>query len=110
MAEVPELTPTQFCARWQQIAQQAVVLLDVREREELALAKLDEAIHIPMSEIPGRVKELDPAKPLVIMCHSGGRSRRVAQYLIASGFEEVYNLAGGIDAWSREVDAKIPRY
>lgn len=109
MAEVPELTPTQFRARWQ-AAQRDVVLLDVRENAELEVAYVDGAFHIPMNQIPARIEELDPAKPLVIMCHSGVRSRRVAQYLLASGFEEVYNLAGGIDAWSQEVDTGVPRY
>jgi rhodanese-related sulfurtransferase len=57
-----------------------------------------------------RLGELDPSKPLVVMCHTGARSRRVAEYLLGNGFDEVYNLAGGIDAWSREIDADVPIY
>lgn len=110
MAEVPELTPTQFRARWQSAARQDCVLLDVREQSELDIARVDGALHIPMSEVPSRIDELDPTVALVVMCHSGVRSRRVAQYLLASGFAEVYNMAGGIDAWSQEVDANVPRY
>lgn len=110
MPEVPELTPTQFRARWPVPNRDDVVLLDVREPAELILARVDEAVHIPMSEIPGRIGELDTLGPIIVMCHSGARSRRVAQYLLASGFEEVYNLAGGIDAWSTEVDPQVPRY
>jgi rhodanese-related sulfurtransferase len=108
MAQVPELTPTEFRRRW--AAGDTVVLLDVREPAELAVASVDEAIHVPMREIPQRIDELDRHKPLVVMCHSGARSRRVAEYLSANGFEQVFNLAGGIDAWSRELDSGVPRY
>ena len=109
MGDVPELTPSAFRDRWP--AQSAdVVLLDVREPQELALAALEGVLHIPMQQVPARIDELDPGKPIVVMCHSGGRSRRVAQFLAANGFEQVFNLCGGIDAWSLEVDPRIPRY
>ena len=110
MTQVPELTPTEFRDRWPRESHDAVVLLDVREAEELELASVEEAIHIPMREIPERLVELDSQKPLVVMCHGGARSRRVADYLAAHGFSNVYNLAGGIDAWSRELDPAVPRY
>jgi rhodanese-related sulfurtransferase len=109
MANVPEITPSQFRARWPQSSTD-VVLLDVREHGELAIAAVDEALHIPMGEIPARLGELDPARPLVVMCHSGGRSRRVAEFLSANGFEHVFNLRGGIDSWSTELDSRVPRY
>jgi rhodanese-related sulfurtransferase len=82
----------------------------VREHDELELAAVPRAVHIPMREVPGRLAELDAGKSLVVMCHSGGRSRRVAEYLAQNGFEQVFNLAGGIDAWADEVDPRIPRY
>ena len=63
-----------------------------------------------MREIPARLAELDAAKPLVVMCHSGGRSRRVAEFLQGNGFTNVFNLKGGIDAWSTQVDSRVPRY
>jgi rhodanese-related sulfurtransferase len=109
MPVVPELTPTEFCRRWPH-ASDGVTLLDVREHDELALAAVQRAVHIPMREVPGRLAELDAGKSLVVMCHSGGRSRRVAEYLAQNGFEQVFNLAGGIDAWADEVDPRIPRY
>jgi len=109
MPEVPELTPTEFRRRWPATGG-AVVLLDVREPAELALARLNEAVHIPMREVPAKLDEIGRGKPIVVMCHGGGRSRRVAEYLLANGIENVYNLAGGIDAWSREVDPRVPRY
>jgi rhodanese-related sulfurtransferase len=110
MPQVPELTPTEYRRRWPALGTNAPVLLDVREPAELAQASVAEALHIPMREVPERLDELDAGQPLVVMCHGGGRSRRVAEYLLANGFEEVYNLAGGIDAWSQQIDPSVPRY
>jgi rhodanese-related sulfurtransferase len=111
MPGIPELSPTEFTGRWPNYARgDDVVLLDVREHDELAVAAVAGALHIPMREVPGRLAELDTQKPLVVMCHSGGRSRRVAEYLLGLGFTTVFNLRGGIDAWSTQLDSQIPRY
>jgi rhodanese-related sulfurtransferase len=111
MPGVAELSPTEFAARWPQFARgNDVVLLDVREHAELAIAAIPAAVHIPMRELPGRLAELEPDKPLVVMCHSGGRSFRVAEYLQSNGFTQVFNLKGGIDAWSTQIDSQVPRY
>jgi rhodanese-related sulfurtransferase len=111
MPGVPELSPTEFAARWPKYGSGAdAVLLDVREHDELAIAAVEGALHIPMREIPARLDELDAAKPLVVMCHSGGRSRRVAEFLQGNGFSNVFNLKGGIDAWSTQIDSRVPRY
>ncbi len=111
MPEIPELSPAEFVERWPEgPASNEVVLLDVREAEELAVAAVDGALWIPMNQVPQRLHELDRAQPTVVMCHAGGRSRRIAEYLTAQGFSQVFNLAGGIDAWSRQVDAAMPRY
>jgi rhodanese-related sulfurtransferase len=111
MPGVPELSPTEFAARWPNYANgDEVVLLDVREHDELQVASVAGALHIPMREIPPRLAELAADKPLVVMCHSGGRSRRVAEFLAANGFTTVFNLKGGIDAWSTQLDSQIPRY
>jgi len=87
-----------------------VVLLDVREQFEIEMAAVQAAVHIPMREIPARLTELNRDTPLVVMCHSGGRSRKVAEFLLGNGFSQVFNLRGGIDAWSTEIDPHVPRY
>lgn len=111
MPAIPELSPTEFRARWPLPHNcDDVTLLDVREPAELDLAAVDGVLHIPMGEIPSRLAELDATKPLVVMCHGGARSRRVAEFLAANGFDNVFNLKGGIDAWSREIDPLVPRY
>ena len=90
------------------------LLLDVREPWETALAPLAVAgaatRAMPMREVPARHAELDPAQPVVCFCHHGVRSRQVVAFLERQGYESVYNLAGGIEAWSVEVDPQVPRY
>ena len=86
------------------------VVLDVRTAPERAIARLPGDLWIPMQEIAARVEELDPARDVVVYCHVGARSARVAQFLRARGFARVANLVGGIDAWSAEVDPTVPRY
>jgi len=88
----------------------AFVLLDVREDDELALARLDFAKHIPLGDVPQRLAELDKNADIVVMCHGGRRSDRAARYLRENGFANVANLAGGIDAWSEEIDSSVPTY
>ena len=87
-----------------------VVLLDVREHEEFQLARVEGALHIPMGDIPGRTVDLDPEARIVVMCHLGQRSAMVTQFLRQRDFERVSNLAGGIDAWARDVDPGVGRY
>lgn len=91
------------------------LILDVREASELQQASLTAAagydlVHIPMGVIPPRVAELDPARPVACMCHHGGRSMRVAEFLQHQGFKHVANISGGINAWSLQVDPRVPRY
>ncbi|MBI3783363.1 MAG: hypothetical protein HY270_08170 [Deltaproteobacteria bacterium] len=87
-----------------------LVLLDVREPEEVALVAIAGAVHIPMGEISGRVHELDPQAEIVVYCHHGIRSAHVAAFLQQREFRSVANLRGGIDAWSLAVDRTLPRY
>ena len=87
-----------------------LVLLDVREPDEVATAHIEGALCIPMREIAQRVDELDASVPIAVLCHVGARSERVAGYLAAHGFRNVVNVAGGIDAYSEKIDPSIPRY
>jgi rhodanese-related sulfurtransferase len=86
------------------------LLLDVREPWEVETAAVAGAVCIPMGQVPTRLAELDPARPVVVMCHHGRRSAQVGFLLERSGFREVINLGGGIDAWSEQVDPGIARY
>jgi rhodanese-related sulfurtransferase len=106
---VKDLSPTEFIAR--RTGGETMTLLDVREDWEIGLAPVpSEVVHIPMGEISDRVKELDPDKDTVVICRSGGRSAQVAQFLDRQGFKSVSNLTGGILAWSRDLDPRIPQY
>jgi rhodanese-related sulfurtransferase len=93
-------------------AGESFVLLDVREPSEIATAAIDGSLRIPMQQIPVRFSELEPHRDerIVVHCHHGGRSARVQAWLQQQGFTKVQNLAGGIDAWSQEIDPKVPRY
>jgi rhodanese-related sulfurtransferase len=86
------------------------LVLDVREPWELQLASIPDVVHVPMNQVPARMAELPRDAAIVVMCHAGGRSMRVAQFLSAQGFANVANLAGGISAWSQAVDATVPQY
>ena len=84
-------------------------LVDVRTAEELAIASLG-AIHIPLSDLVMRYRELDPDKETVLICHHGVRSAQATMLLAQLCFEKVHNLKVGIDRWSTEVDPNVPRY
>ncbi len=103
-----EITPREY----QTLAAEdpRVTLLDVREEWELALASVEGALHIPMGQVPDRLAELATEEIIVVMCHHGGRSATVAGFLQRNGFGQVVNLAGGIDAWARDLDPNVPSY
>ncbi len=106
---IEELSPRQFIERRAQGAD--LTLLDVREDWETTLAPVPSPnVHIPMGQIADRLTELDPNKTTVVICRSGGRSLEVARFLSTQGFGSVFNLGGGILAWSRDVDPQIPQY
>ena len=89
-------------------------LLDVREPWELQLCRISvpgvRALDIPMQEVPARLAEINAAQPVVCICHHGMRSAQVVAFLQRQGYNRAYNLSGGIDAWSTQVDAEVPRY
>jgi adenylyltransferase/sulfurtransferase len=85
-------------------------LLDVREPHELQISHLDGATLIPLGQLAGRLSELDSAEEMVVFCKAGTRSARALELLASAGFRKVKNLQGGINAWAREVDPKLPIY
>jgi rhodanese-related sulfurtransferase len=86
------------------------ILLDVREPDEVAIASIAAATTIPMAEIPQHVSSLPTDRPIVVMCHHGGRSAAVTNFLNTNGYENAVNLAGGIDAWASQIDHTVSRY
>jgi len=107
MPELSEIDPGELKRRLSQ--GERPLILDVREGWEIATASIPGTLNIPMGDIPSRLTELDPDREVIVMCHHGVRSAQIAMYLARNGFEQVLNLAGGIDAWS-EVDPSVPRY
>lgn len=105
----PEISAEAYATLRQQ--PDAPLLLDVREPWEVHTASLPGSISMPMGEIPSRAhQELDPDKPIVVLCHHGARSLSVTMWLRNQGFDHVQSLAGGIDRWSRFIDSSVPRY
>ena len=107
-----QIYPAQI-AEWASQQDQRPVLLDVREGWEVQTASTQpegmDLLHIPMQTIPARLHELDKTRPIACLCHHGSRSMQVASFLLQHGFE-VVNVAGGIHAWSAQVDPSIPVY
>jgi adenylyltransferase/sulfurtransferase len=88
-----------------------VQLIDVRQPDEHAFARIEGAKLIPLGEIARRAGEIDPSRETVIHCKAGGRSAQAIEALQKSGFTgELKNLKGGITAWSNDVDPKVPKY
>ncbi len=112
---ITQVRPSQLAAWLDSVrGHGAPVVLDVREPSELRAASIQtdgfELITIPMGVIPPRLSELDPEQPIACLCHHGVRSMQVAAFLKVRGFKHVANIAGGINAWSAEVDPSVPRY
>ncbi len=87
-----------------------ITLLDVREPHELEISRLEGARLIPLGQLAARLSELDSAEEMVVFCKSGSRSARALELLTSAGFRKVKNLKGGINAWAREVDPRLPVY
>jgi rhodanese-related sulfurtransferase len=107
--DLMNITPTELKARLDR--GEKFRLIDVREADEWAVARLPRAELIPLSQFQQRAAvELSPDEPLILYCHHGMRSGRAQGYLKAQGYADVLNLAGGIDAWALQVDPTMKRY
>jgi adenylyltransferase/sulfurtransferase len=88
-----------------------IQLIDVREDNEVALARIPNSIHIPLGQVLARMNEIDPNRETVVHCKMGGRSARAIEALQRSGFQgKLINLKGGIIDWSNQVDPSVPKY
>jgi len=92
------------------LVREGAVLLDVREPAEFEICRIAGSREIPMRQIPEQLATLPRDTPLLALCHHGGRSLRVTQFLRANGFMNVSNVAGGIDAWAGQIDPSLARY
>lgn len=107
MAGLPEISAGELESRLR--ASDPPVVLDVREPWEREIARLTGTLDIPMNEVPARLAELPKDRDIVVMCRSGGRSSKVAEYLHRMGYRAA-NLTGGILAWARDVDPAVKTY
>ncbi len=106
---MPEITATELKQRLDN--GDDIQIIDVREANEVAVAKLPNSKHIPLAQVLNRISEIDANRETVVHCKMGGRSARAIEALKRSGFEgNLLNLKGGITAWSNEVDPSVPKY
>ena len=104
----PDITPDVLAER---LARgEEFTILDVREAWEYDIAHLEPSTLLPLSQLAQSVAALDPQAEYITLCHHGLRSAMAANYLRDKGFTRVFNLAGGIDAWSVDVNPSLPRY
>jgi sulfur-carrier protein adenylyltransferase/sulfurtransferase len=107
MNGIPQMTVQELKQR--RDAGEDIFVLDVREPHEYQFANIGGTL-IPMNQVPQRLAEIDRNREIVVRCRSGGRSQRVAEFLAAQGYPNVKNLAGGILAWSDQIDPTVPKY
>jgi adenylyltransferase/sulfurtransferase len=105
--QIPQLTVKELKRRID--AGEPLYILDVREPWEYKLANLGGQL-IPQNEVPQRLSEIDRQREIIVQCHHGIRSQRIAEQLLQAGFPRVVNLVGGIHAWSEQIDPKIAKY
>ena len=107
--QMPEITATELKQRLDQ--GDDVQIIDVREANEYAVARIPNSKHIPLGQVINRMSEIDPDRDTVVHCKMGGRSAKAIEALRRAGFEgRLTNLKGGITAWSNDVDPSVPKY
>lgn len=105
-----QLRPAELKAWLDDPQREKPLLLDVREPWEYGVCHIEGAQLMPMASVPARLNQLDPVRETVVICHHGVRSFHVARLLEHSGFSNVINLTGGVDAWAKEADPTMPTY
>ena len=105
---IPEIDVQALKARL--TAGEELVLLDVRERDELDNGTLPGIVHIPAGDLGYRVEELDPERETIVICRTGNRSGSATRFLLEEGFRDAKNMAGGMNAWAREIGDGIVEY
>lgn len=108
MSTVPVVSPSELKAELDAGAN--LTLVDVREANELEISCLPNVIHIPLGEIQDRLSEIPKSNDIVMICRSGGRSDKAGAVLISNGFENVRNLATGMNGWATTVDPSMSTY
>jgi len=106
--EALEIKPEELALRLRR--KDPLRLIDVREPHELSISRIKQAELIPLGEFAARIHELDPSQEIVLLCRTGTRSARALQLLYGAGFQNAYNLRGGINAWAEKIDPSLPRY
>ena len=104
---IPQITAVELKKRLDN--KDDIFVLDVREPHEYQIANLGAKL-IPLGDLPARAGELNKDAEIIVHCKSGGRSQKASEFLAQNGFKKVWNLAGGITAWSNDVDPKVPKY
>ncbi len=107
---IPEITPKELAAWRADASRRAPSLIDVREPWEFDHCRIEGAQLVPLGQLVARLDELPRDRPLVIICHHGNRSGVATDFLRRSGFDDVLNLRGGVEAWASDVDPSMPRY
>ena len=102
-----DLNPKQF---QENLTKDGNTLIDVREKWEMDICRIEGAVSMPMSSIMETFSDLDPELSYSLYCHHGMRSMQVANFLLSKGFKSLFNLRVGIDAWSREIDNSVEQY
>lgn len=105
-----QLMPGELAVWLSEEGRQKPVLLDVREEWEYAHCRIENSVHVPMNAVPRHLSDWEQDAPIVAICHHGARSFQVALFLEQNGFQQVYNLSGGVDAWAKTVDPAMSTY
>jgi len=107
---IAQLEPRDLAAWRKDTAREAPVLIDVREPWEYSTCHIEGSQLMPLQTVPSRVEEIPTDRDVVLICHHGNRSQRVAQWLEQAGYTRLFNLRGGVESWATDVEPTMPRY